>query len=72
MQKNEKEVVPDGSAKLLFSSGIQINKHFNLNQLISSGGFGQVLNLSVFFFNFEFIKFTAKCKMGTRKCLSII
>ncbi|KAL4002558.1 Protein kinase domain family protein [Acanthocheilonema viteae] len=37
MQKNE-----DGSTKLLFSSGLQINKHFNLNQLISTGGFGQV------------------------------
>ncbi|VDK80591.1 unnamed protein product [Litomosoides sigmodontis] len=42
MQKNEKEDIPDSSTKLLFSSGVQINKHFNLNQLISTGGFGQV------------------------------
>ncbi|KAM3723375.1 putative serine/threonine-protein kinase [Dirofilaria immitis] len=42
MQKNEEAITADGTAKLLFSSGLQINKHFNLNQLISVGGFGQV------------------------------
>lgn len=51
MQKNEEAIAPDGTSKLLFSSGSQINKHFNLNQLISAGGFGQVQNLSVTFFS---------------------
>uniref|UniRef100_A0A0R3S6Y1 Protein kinase domain-containing protein n=1 Tax=Elaeophora elaphi TaxID=1147741 RepID=A0A0R3S6Y1_9BILA len=42
MQKNKEETALGNAKKLLFSSGQQINKHFNLNQLISSGGFGQV------------------------------
>ncbi|VIO91747.1 Uncharacterized protein BM_BM5111 [Brugia malayi] len=42
MQKNEEAIASGGTKRLLFSSGSQINKHFNLNQLISSGGFGQV------------------------------
>uniref|UniRef100_A0A915PJ95 Protein kinase domain-containing protein n=1 Tax=Setaria digitata TaxID=48799 RepID=A0A915PJ95_9BILA len=42
MQKNEEAIAAGGTTRLLFSSGSQINKHFNLKQLISIGGFGQV------------------------------
>lgn len=45
MQKNGEVVASGGTAELLFSSGSQINKRYNLNQLISAGGFGQVQNL---------------------------
>uniref|UniRef100_A0A1I7VJY7 Protein kinase domain-containing protein n=1 Tax=Loa loa TaxID=7209 RepID=A0A1I7VJY7_LOALO len=42
MQKNEEAIASGGTTRLLFLSGSQINKHFNINQLISAGGFGQI------------------------------